>query len=77
MRPRSSLQGMQRIATRTFVASSVAFGLIGILFFLGTLVVEWQEATANAVFAAWGVSGSIVLSSFALSVAGKYLTDDS
>ena len=76
-RPWSSLQGMQRIATRTFVVSSVAFGLIGVLFFLGTLVVEWQETATNIVFAAWGVSGSVVLSSFALSVAGKYLTDDS
>jgi hypothetical protein len=51
--------------------------LIGVLFFLGTFVVEWEESTTNVVFAAWGVSGSIVLSSFALSVAGKYLTDDS
>ena len=76
-RPWSSFQGMQRIATRTFVVSSVAFGLIGVLFFLGTFVVEWQETTTNVVFAAWGVSGSVVLSSFALSVAGKYLTDDS
>lgn len=60
-----------------FVGSSIVFGLIGVFFFLGTFVVDWGESTTNIVFAIWGVSGSIVLSSFALSVAGKYLRDDS
>lgn len=60
-----------------FVASSTAFGLIGVLFFLGTFVFEWADSAARIVFAIWGVSGSVVLSSFALSVAGKYLVGDS
>ena len=68
---------MQRVATRVFVVSSIAFGLVGVVFFLGTFLAEWGESTTNVVFAIWGVSGSVVLSSFALSVAGKYLADDS
>jgi hypothetical protein len=65
---------VQTIATRVFVISSVAFGAVGTLFFL-TLVGDWSEAASEAVFALWGVIGCVVLSSFALSVAGKYLTD--
>ena len=61
---------MQTIATRVFVISSVAFGAVGTLFFL-TLVGDWSEAASEAVFALWGVIGCVVLSSFALSVAGN------
>jgi FtsH-binding integral membrane protein len=66
---------VQTIATRVFVISSVAFGAVGTLFFLTTLVGDLSEAASEAVFALWGVIGCVVLSSFALSVAGKYLTD--
>lgn len=59
------------------MVSSIAFGVIGVVFFLGTFVVEWGESTARVVFATWGVSGSVVLSSFAIAVAWKYLTNDS
>ena len=68
---------MQRIATRVFVISSITFGLIGALFFVITFGAHWGESTSEIVFAIWGVSGCVVLSSFALSVAGKYLGDDS
>ena len=68
---------MQRIATRVFVGSSIAFGILGTLFFIGTFAVEWGETTESIVFAAWGVSGSIVLASFAVAVAGKYLSNGS
>ena len=40
-----------------------------------TLVNGDVESTlSQAVFALWGVSGSVVLASFGVSVAGKYLT---
>ena len=65
---------MQRTATLVFIIASIAFGIIGSLFFI-TLVNGDAEATLNrAVFALWGVSGSVVLGSFGVSVAGKYLT---
>lgn len=65
---------MQRTATLVFIIASIAFGTIGSLFFI-TLVNGDAEATLNrAVFALWGVSGSVVLGSFGVSVAGKYLT---
>jgi len=66
---------MQRVATRVFVGSSIAFGLIGAVFFVSTLVAEWQMT--DALFAVWGVTGCIVLSSLALSVAAKYLGPNS
>jgi len=69
-------QHMQKIATRVFVASSIAFGLVGSVFFIG-LAAEWEESVAQAVFAVWGISGCVVLSSFALSVAGRYLYGES
>lgn len=65
---------MQRTATLVFIIASIAFGIIGSLFFI-TLVNGDAEATLSlAVFALWGVSGSVVLGSFGVSVAGKYLT---
>ena len=72
--------GMQRIATRVFVVSSIAFGVLGVLFFSLFLISGGDEGPselAETVFAVWGISGSVVLVSFALSVAGKYLMDDS
>ena len=69
---------MQKIATRIFVCSSIAFGIIGILIvlllpdglasksILGVILTRLLFAT---VF--------IILPSFALSVAGKYLNGKS
>ncbi len=67
---------MQRIATRTFVISSITFGLLGVLFFLIGLIRGFNASGIEIAFAVWGISGSVVLTSFALSVAGKYLKDD-
>ena len=64
---------MQRIATRVFVISSVAFGIIGALFFLTAFGLESDESWSGIVFGLWGVSGCVVLSSFAVSVAGTFL----
>lgn len=68
---------MQRIATQVFVVSSIAFGMIGALFFFVVFAADWPESIDEVVFAMWGVSGCVVLSSFGVSVATKYLSDDS
>ncbi len=68
---------MQRIATKTFIIASVAFGVIGILMVLtqpsdgqdeSDLFIVLQRLLQGTVF--------IILPSFALSVAGKYLSRD-
>lgn len=64
---------MQRTATRVFVISSVAFGAIGSLFFVSVVGIDAGPTVSQTLFAAWGVAGCAVLSSFAVSVAGKYL----
>ena len=56
----------------------VAFGVLGIVFFAYGFLTEFDGgAGADTLFALWGVSGCVVLASFALSVARKYLMDDS
>jgi hypothetical protein len=69
---------MQKIATRIFIYSSIAFGIIGIVMilvggpdgnsniFLNQILHELLLATV-----------CIILPSFALSIAGKYLSDKS
>jgi hypothetical protein len=68
---------MQKIATRVFVFSSVSFGIVGILFSL-TIPAEGGQATGFNLwlFRLLAAAGFVVLSSFALSVAGKYLLGD-
>ncbi len=62
---------MQQISTRIFIAASLVFGVLGIIMVLtmpqdGTDPPEWlMKAFFTSVF--------IILTSFALSVAGKYL----
>jgi len=65
---------MQRTATRVFIIASIAFGIIGSLFFITLVNGDVESTLSQAVFALWGVSGSVVLASFGVSVAGKYLT---
>lgn len=67
---------MQRIATRVFVVSSLCFGIVGILFAV-TLPRGGEASDLNYVLLVLLTSlGFVVLSSFALSVAGKYLDGD-
>lgn len=64
---------MQKIATRVFVVSSVCFGIVGILFAV-TLPREGEASDLNVTLGVLLASiGFVVLSSFAVSVAGKYL----
>ena len=66
---------MQRAATWVFIIASVAFGIIGSLFFITLVTGDVDSAVSQAVFALWGVSGSVVLASLGVSVAGRYLTE--
>jgi len=65
---------MQKIATRAFIYSSIAFGIIGLAIVLtasgpDTPDSQLDETLIRLLFAAV----FIILPSFALSVAGKYL----
>jgi hypothetical protein len=59
---------MQKIATQVFIYASVAFGVLGIL------VVIFQPENDNALLSKLLMATVfVILPSFALSVAGKYL----
>jgi hypothetical protein len=69
---------MQNIATKVFIYASLAFGVVGILVVLtasGSDVPdsELSETLIRLLFA----TVFIILPSFALSIAGKYLKDKS
>jgi hypothetical protein len=69
---------VQRVATRVFVIASMVFGVVGILFAV-TLPFEGDAVASDAnhaLFVMLAALGFVVLSSFAVSVAGKYLADD-
>lgn len=65
---------MQKIATKVFIISSVTFGIIGILVVL-TASGPDQKDSANSEFfiRLLFINVFIILPSFALSVASKYL----
>ncbi|HPR08946.1 MAG TPA: hypothetical protein PLT04_00055 [Candidatus Saccharibacteria bacterium] len=65
---------MQKIATRVFICASIAFGIIGLLIVLtaggpNTPDSTLSETLIRLLFA----TVFIILPSFALSIAGKYL----
>lgn len=65
---------MQKIATHIFIWASLVFGVLGIVLVL----VAVNNANANSTFDQWLLKGFmisifVILPSFALSVAGKYL----
>lgn len=68
------MEKMQKIATNLFVVSSVVFGVVGIL-----LVILEQDNTAvgQVLLRILWATVFIILPSFALSVAGKYLNGKS
>ena len=68
---------MQKIATRVFVFASVCFGMIGIVFALtAPRAGDVQTDLNHWLGILLAIAGFVVLSSFALSVAGKYLLKD-
>jgi len=69
---------MQKIATRVFIYASIAFGVLGILVVLTASGPDRQDSVLSQVLIRLlFVTIFIILPSFALSVAGKYLKDKS
>ena len=69
---------MQKIATRVFMFASISFGIIGILMILGGSLNEapmsdFTKVLQKLLF----IDVCIILPSLALSIAGKYLKDNS
>ena len=66
---------MQKIATRVFIGASITFGVIGVIMVLtGTDPGEKSSGIEMILSRLFMASVFIILSSFALSVAGKYLS---
>jgi hypothetical protein len=69
---------MQKIATRIFIYASVAFGVVGILIVLTASGPDKKDsALSQTLIKLLFVTVFIILPSFALSVASKYLNDKS
>ncbi len=69
---------MQKIATRVFIYASMAFGVLGVLMVLtGTDPDDNSSGLKLIVTRLFMVSVFIILPSFALSVASKYLNGKS
>jgi hypothetical protein len=67
---------MQKIATRVFIGASVAFGILGIIQVLTMPDNDNDMSDFNRVIMRLLMASVfIILSSFALSIAGKYLKD--
>jgi hypothetical protein len=67
---------MQKIATRVFIYASIAFGVLGILVVLTGSGPDKQDSTLSEVLIRLlFATVFIILPSFALSIAGKYLKD--
>lgn len=65
---------MQKIATRVFIYASLAFGVIGILLVLALPGKDQPSSDLNILLTRLlMVCVFVILPSFALSVAGKYL----
>lgn len=68
---------MQKIATRIFIYSSVAFGVLGVLSVLTSSENDSESSDLNKLLMKLLlVTVFIILPSFALSVAGKYLKNN-
>ena len=65
---------MQRVATRVFIISSITFGILGILVVLTASGADEPDSNLSELFIRLlFINVFIILPSFALSVAGKYL----
>ena len=66
---------MQKIATRVFIYASLTFGVIGILAVLtGSGPDKSDSALTETLMKLLAINIFIILPSFALSIAGKYLS---
>jgi hypothetical protein len=65
---------MQKIATRIFIAASLSFGVLGVIIVLTNMEPDNNNTGLELVITKlFQVSVFVILSSFALSVASKYL----
>jgi len=64
---------MQKIATRVFIYSSIAFGILGIYLVLTGTDPGEGTGFSKVVSKLFMVDVFVILPSFALSIAGKYL----
>lgn len=64
---------MQQIATRIFIIASLAFGVLGIILVFSGPDGETGSTFDHVVLKCFMVTVFVILPSFALSVAGKYL----
>ncbi|MCA9341936.1 hypothetical protein KC945_00860 [Candidatus Saccharibacteria bacterium] len=66
---------MQKTATKVFIAASIAFGIVGILFVLSLPLKDDNNMSdlSHILQKLLFICVFIILPSFALSVAGKYL----
>ena len=65
---------MQKIATRIFIYASLTFGVLGIIMVLGGFDPDENNTGLEMIVTKlFQASVFIILTSFALSVAGKYL----
>jgi hypothetical protein len=65
---------MQKIATRVFIYASVSFGIIGILVVLTASGPDKPDSNLSQIFIRLlFINVFVILPSFALSIAGKYL----
>ena len=69
---------MQKIATRVFIYSSIVFGIIGILVVITASGPDTPDSNISEIFIRLlFATVFIILPSFALSVASKYLNNKS
>jgi len=65
---------MQRIATKVFIYASLTFGVLGVIMVLtGTEPDDGNTGITLVISRIFMASVFVILTSFALSVAGKYL----
>jgi hypothetical protein len=65
---------MQKIATRLFIYASITFGIIGIMMVITSPMAGVTGSELNRIFEKLLLANIfVILPSFALSVAGKYL----
>lgn len=69
---------MQKIATRIFIYSSIVFGIIGILVVITASGPDTPDSnTSEILIKLLFATVFVILPSFALSIASKYLNDKS
>lgn len=69
---------MQKISTKVFICASIVFGVLGILIVLtGSGPDKPDSALSEALIKLLAIDVFIILPSFALSIAGKYLNGKS